>query len=934
MYPRDASGAVTLARSGPRVGRPGGARTQSERPEIAVVGMACRLPGAPDPDALWAVLAQGRETLDTLPDGRLGRSTPVDPERAPGHIVTARGGFLEDIERFDAGFFGISPREAKRIDPQQRLLLEVAYEAFEDAGWTLESLAGSRTGVFVGQWTDDYAERIRRSTDDHDLYSVTGSGRYASSGRLAYVFDLRGPAMTVDTACSSSLVALHLARRSMLAGECERAIVAGVNLLLEPSISIGYSKSRVLSAQGRCRFADDAADGYVRSEGVGVVVLTSVARAEAAGDPIRAIVLGTATGSDGRASGSLVAPALVSQIDTLRAACADAGIEGREVTYVEAHGTGTPVGDAVEIEALAAVLGEGRSADAPCHIGSLKTNIGHCEAASGVAGLIKAVLCVERGELPRSLNFETPSRRIPWHATPLRVPTEHRAWPPGSPRIAGVNAFGITGANAHAIIAGYGSTSDRPTSADGFRGVSAPEAAPAVFPVSAASAPALEEALLRLADHVECSAPRPSLVDLCHTAGLRRSRLPFRAAVVARSPDTLAHALRHAASAALQATARTEAPRVHAVCRGLEGLCPGAGRALLRAEPAMAAAAEMLDGAIGRRGAWSIAAVLDGGPADWGSVDPLVARGCVVAWHVGLIRLLEAWNVRLDGFEGTGVGQASADVLAGRLPLDQLVSRLAVGRLRPPTAAGGCAAGVELHIQRGGERGDVVERRIVLLDPEAEDPASLYKCAAALFELGVDLDFGRVNPPGRHTRLPPYPWQRAPYWFSTPGGGPARDPSGEAAGEPPDPPGRQRTERLSASLTRCAPEDRVERIERSLRAWIGEELECAPEAIDADVPLGQLGLDSLMAVRLLARVEAEFGFRPSLSRALGREGLRGLASSIATRVPVARRPSGATSPPAELAPGEAARALENLDALTDEQIADLLEKLSDRRIHS
>jgi acyl transferase domain-containing protein len=459
---------------------------------IAIVGIGCRFPGgADDPGSFWRLLVDGVDAIGPIPPERFDVGALYDPEPgAPGKIASPEGGFLADVDRFDAAFFGISPREAACMDPQQRLLLEVAWEALEDAGCVPAAIRGSRAGVFVGVWTSDYEDTMYRAVHDIDLYVTTGGGRYADSGRLSYVLDLQGPSMTVDTACSSSLVSVHLACQSLRSGECDLALAGGVNLILEPEITIGYSRSGILSQDGRCRFGDAAASGYVRSEGAGLLVLKPLARALADGDSIYAVVRGSAVNNDGGSSGLLVAPGSDGQAAMLRDAYRVAGVDPAAVGYVEAHGTGTRVGDAVELEALGRVLGAGRPLDTPCPVGSVKTNIGHTEAASGVAGLIKAALCLRHEAIPPSLHFDEPNPAIPWSSLPLRVQRETTSWPSlGVPRLVGVNSFGITGTNAHIVLEEAPEPAIAPASRTGE--------GPALVPISAHTREALREAAAR-----------------------------------------------------------------------------------------------------------------------------------------------------------------------------------------------------------------------------------------------------------------------------------------------------------------------------------------------------------------------------------------------------------------------------------------------------
>ena len=349
-------------------------RPSDEGEPIAIIGLGCRFPGATGPAAFWSLLARGGDSVGVLP-----------PDRQLATARAVRGGFLEHIDRFDARFFGISPREADRLDPQQRLLLEVTSEALDDAGLPSRALDGSNTGVFVGMWINDYEARMFAETGRVDFHMTTGSGRYTASGRMSHLLGLRGPSVTVDTACSSSLVAAHLACQSLWTGESDIAIAAGVNVILQPHITVAYSQARMLSADGRCKFGDASADGYVRSEGVGVVVLKRLSRARADRDTIHAVILGSAVNNDGHTGGSLGTPGRSGQEDLLRAAYRRAGIAPTAVQYVEAHGTGTRAGDPVELAALGSVLGRGRGGAQPCFVGSVKTNIGHTEGAAGSA---------------------------------------------------------------------------------------------------------------------------------------------------------------------------------------------------------------------------------------------------------------------------------------------------------------------------------------------------------------------------------------------------------------------------------------------------------------------------------------------------------------------------------------------------------------------
>src|SRR3954452_8277399 len=438
--------------------RPTSDEALSPRTEpIAIVGIGCRFPGgANDPVQFWHLLTAGVDAIGDVPEDRWHVRAFYDPDPGkPGKTYASQGGFISDIDVFDASFFGMSPREATRADPQQRILMEVAYEAIEDAGMAPERIAGTNSGVFVGIATLDYGGIQTSTTERRSINAYTNLGLTLciAANRLSYLFDLHGPSLSVDTACSSSLVATHLACQSIWSGECDMALTGGVNLILRPEGTIGFSRASMLAPDGRCKSFDARANGYVRSEGAGVIMLKPVSRAVADGDPIYAVVRGTAVNQDGRTTG-ISMPNVLAQEQMLREAYQQAGVAPEVVQYVEAHGTGTPVGDPIELRAIGNVLGSRRSAQDRCIVGSVKTNIGHLEAASGVAGLIKAALSLQHGQIPRNLHFEKPNPDIPFEALKLRVPRSLEQWPDTgeAPRLAAVNSFGFGGTNAHVIL--------------------------------------------------------------------------------------------------------------------------------------------------------------------------------------------------------------------------------------------------------------------------------------------------------------------------------------------------------------------------------------------------------------------------------------------------------------------------------------------------
>ncbi len=641
------------------------------REPIAIIGIGCRFPGgAKDLDSFWEVLKNGTDTISEVPPDRYDINTyyASTPE-APGKVVSREGGFLDQIDGFDAAFFNISPREAHYMDPQQRLLLEVTWEALEAASQTPEKLAGSRTGVFIGMWTNEYEARMHSALRDINLYVTTGGGRYSASGRLSYIFNLLGPSMTVDTACSSSLVAAHLACRSIWEGESEMAVVGGSNLILMPDITIGYSRSGMLSPEGRCKFGDVGANGYVRSEGVGVVILKSLAKALADGDPVHALIRGSAVNNDGRASASLVAPSPETQAMMLREAYANAGVDPRLVRYIEAHGTGTRVGDPVELKALGLILGENRPDDEPCYVGSVKTNIGHTEAASGIAGLIKAVLCLKHQMIPRSLHFETPNPGIPWGELPFIIPQTLTPWPEISgPAVAGVNSFGVTGTNAHVVL----------EEAPERTHITPPQAETYLLPLSAR----MPEALPELAHDYTLTAAQTTLHDLCYTASLRRTHHPYRMATVVHSTDELVEGLQAYSHGEIRGRfvvgspdAPPVEPRVVFIFPGQGGQWLGMGRGLYAQEPAFRDSLERCAAAMRPYIEWDLLGELlnaDEADSRFNEID--VIQPLLFAIEVALAELWQAWGVTPDAVIGHSMGEVAAAYIAGILSLDDAAS--------------------------------------------------------------------------------------------------------------------------------------------------------------------------------------------------------------------------------------------------------------------
>lgn len=470
-HPTIAALAAALAREGTGDSGRRPAPTAASAPlDIAVVGIACRFPGADGPEDFWELLREGRCAIREVPVDRWDADAWYDPDPgAPERMTTRFGGFVEEIDRFDHTLFGIAAREARRIDPQQRMLLEATALALDDAGVPVERLRGEPVGVFVGISAQDWA-LVSLEAGETDPYVATGASAAIAANRISYALDLRGPSLTVDTACSSSLVAVHLACQSIASGESSLALAGGAGAVLSPWAMAAYGKLVPLCPDARCKAFAANADGVGRGEGAGLLVLRRLADALADGDGVYAVLRGSAVGQDGHSNG-LTAPSRFAQERILRAAYRRSGVSPGDVGLIEAHGTGTPLGDPIEAAALGSVLSEDRPLDRVCPIGSVKTNLGHLEAAAGIAGLIKALLALQHAQVPPSLHFDLPNPAIPFERMPVRVATELAAWPQsgGRPRVAGVSAFGFGGTGAHAVLEEAPVEVRRPAFAGGAR---------------------------------------------------------------------------------------------------------------------------------------------------------------------------------------------------------------------------------------------------------------------------------------------------------------------------------------------------------------------------------------------------------------------------------------------------------------------------------
>ena len=665
------------------VAAPVSARTTDVHEPIAVISMACRFPGADTPEAFWQLLQDGGDMVREIPAVRWDVHSFYDPQRPMrGKMYTREAAFVDHAEQFDPLFFGIAPREVATMDPQHWLLLEVSWEALERAGIAPSTLIDSQTGVFVGIGVGNYGSmNDPRDLVDLDSYAITSGGHSIAAGRLAYMLGLQGPTLAVDTACSSSLVALHLACQSLRSGECDLALAGGVSLMLTPTMHVALSQMQVLAPDGRCKAFDAAADGYGRGEGGGMVVLKRLSAAQADGDQILAVISGSAINHDGPSSG-LTVPNKRAQEKLLRQALANAQVMPNDVAYIETHGTGTPLGDPIEIRALGAVFGVERPI--PLLVGTVKSNVGHLEAAAGIAGFIKTVLAVQHGQIPRQLHFHTPNPYIEWDAFAIEVPTISQPWPDAGStrrRIAGVSSFGISGTNAHVIVEAA------PAMPTPGRATLQPDRSHQILTLSAKSAAALSTLAARYLAHVQRN-PALDLGDLCATATLGRNHFSHRLGLVAESVTTL--------QASLQAVVNgDDAPeiicgsvahpslRIAFLFTGQGSQYVEMGRDLYATQPVFRATLDRCDRLLRPHLGESLLAILYPQGAAPSRIDQTrFTQPALFALEYALATLWQSWGVQPDLLIGHSVGELVAACVAGVFSLEDGLKLIAArGRL-------------------------------------------------------------------------------------------------------------------------------------------------------------------------------------------------------------------------------------------------------------
>jgi acyl transferase domain-containing protein/acyl carrier protein len=911
---------------------------------IAIVGMACRFPGgATSPEAFWRLLCEGRDAIGDVPADRWDADAFYDPDpAAPGKMVTRRGGFLPRVDEFDNHFFGISGREAARIDPQQRLLLELAWEAFEDAGLPPAQLRGAPVGVFIGIAVSEYGMMLCSDLEQTGAHALTGTSLCLAANRLSFLYGLQGPSLALDTACSSSLVATHLACQSIRNGDCEAALVGGCSLLLSPIATINLTKAGFCSPDGCVRAFDAAAAGFVRSEGGGMVVLKPLSAALKNRDPIYAVIRGSAVNQNGSSNG-LTAPSRAAQEQVLREAYARSRVSPGQVQFVEAQGTGTPLGDVIETLALGNVLRRERPEGRSCALGAVKTNLGHLEAASGIASLMKTALVLKHQQIPPNLHFQTPNPDIPFQTLPLRVPSRLEPWPPAAhPRYAGVSAFGFGGSNAHAVL-------EEPPASEQDEAV-AEDGGDFLLPLSARTEPALRELAARYRRLLaEDSA---SWADVCYTAAVRREHHDWRLAVLAETRQQAGSLLEHCLSghASPQLFAGQKPFGREAKIAFLYGdqaaIWKPYAAGLMTALPGWAEALREVDAACQRIVGWSPAQISAHDPrweqATWADVASVALQLVLTAWWraLGIVPAVVL---------GRGAGELAAAVAAGiltaeealQLVADRSASNGSSRRLMPAARQaslpflssldGAAHAGTDLGLAHWQAclkgPGDlacvlrtVAARRVdavleigpasllescsaVLPDPlpafvaslagaERQD-AGVHTAIGALYAVGADPRWKQIAPAtGRCVRLPTYPWQRQRLWLE----GKYRlveTPAVEADDKDAAVPGNGLIEQLAAPTVRprpmlnapyLAPQTSLE-IDLA-RAW-SEILHI--ERVGVYDNFFELGGDSLQATMLLNRLNDALG-QPVPGQVLFRvQNIHDLAAYLRAQCPRAVR---------------------------------------------
>ncbi|MDB9369216.1 beta-ketoacyl synthase N-terminal-like domain-containing protein [Nodularia spumigena CS-586/05] len=853
---------------------------------IAIIGLGCRFPGASNPEAFWQLLRNGVDVITEIPKNRWDIDTFYSSElETPGKMNTRWGAFLDKVDQFDPDFFGISPREAERMDPQQRLLLEVAWEALENAGLIPSQLAGSETGVFIGISSNDYS---RIQFGEHtliDAYAGTGNAFSIAANRLSYFLDLQGPSLSVDTACSSSLVAVHLACQSLQSGESNLALVGGVNLILSPELTITFSQARMMATDGHCKTFDHQADGYVRGEGCGVVVLKRLTDAFRDQDNILALIKGSAVNQDGRSNG-LTAPNGLAQQRVIRKALQKAGITADQLSYVEAHGTGTPLGDPIEFESLKAVLMESRLPNHSCLVGSVKTNIGHLEAAAGIAGLIKVVLSLQNEEIPAHLHLKQLNRLISLQETPLSISTYLQPWISKSPRrFAGVSSFGFGGTNAHVVLE---SPPDQTLSVNNL------ESPFHIFTLSAKSESALQVLTRSYVDFLDSHA-EASLADICFTTNTGRSHFAYRLAVTCKSTAQLHEQL----SAFLVSKLTTD------VVTGKLESSNGIKIAFLftddnlnnfslnyqlyQSQSTFCQALEDCDLVLHKYLKKSLLSILDSESSVFSPLQQTeYAKPISFALQYALAKCWLSWGILPSAVLGYGIGEYVAACISGRMELENCLELLVQPRNCPPSEEMAVvfteAEKAEVRVQWVEVVGTLVTQgytflieqrenrtlnnqcqaagiRLVSLNPNQNSLPIIFYTLSILYVQGVEINWTNFHQNFTYQRipLPTYPFERQRYWLETASPSFAdRDQDNFSLIESAVRSKTSTEKRLTRyKLLAAKQEYQLEILKSYLCEQLAWVLGRSTVKLDVELSIINFGIDSLMSLELKKRIESD-----------------------------------------------------------------------------
>jgi len=670
---------------------------------IAVIGIGCRFPGnANGPEAFWDLMWQGVDAITEIPASRWSIDEYYNPDPdIPGKMSSRWGGFIDGVDNFAASFFGITPKEANGMDPQQRILLETVWEALEHGGVSADSLIASKTGVFIGMSGSDYIQLQIKSNNisDIDAYCATGNVASATAGRLSYVLGLQGPCMAVDTACSSSLVTVNLACQSLRLGESDMAIAGGVNLMLMPEVTITLSKAHMMASDGHCKTFDSAADGFVRGEGCGVVVLKRLSDALANKDPVLAVIRGSAVNQDGKSQG-LTAPNGIAQQAVITSALQNAGAKATDVSYVETHGTGTELGDPIEVQALSAALGQGRDKNSPIILGSTKTNIGHLEAAAGIAGLIKVVLALQKKQIPPHLHLNNPNPHIPWSNLPVQINTQASHWNSDNSRIAGVSSFGFSGTNAHVIL----------QEASTAVSDSLPMPRPwQILALSAKTDTALQAMAQRYADYLQ-QHPEQKLANICHTANTGRAQFAHRLAIPATNSAELQQALQRYCECGEADVAQGKADQPAQIAfmfTGQGAQYPDMARQLFDSEPRFREILQQCETLLSSHLDKPLLSIMYPDTPEQANLlnQTVYTQPALFALEYALARLWQSWGVEPDLLIGHSVGEYVAACIAGVFSLEEGLRLIAArARLMHALPQGGAMAAVFAPVEQLADR--------------------------------------------------------------------------------------------------------------------------------------------------------------------------------------------------------------------------------------